>query len=224
MKLLLDAFERAKKSVEYFALDLSLPELQRTLLAVPTGTYEYVRCHGLLGTYDDGLEWLKMPENINMPKCILWMGSSIGNFDRSSAAAFLRQIAAVLGPQDCMLIGIDGCQDKDTIYQAYNDREGKTHEFDRNGLTHANKILGRQVFKQDEWEIIGEYDVVAGRHQAFYCPLKDIQFDDVHFKAGERVRFEESYKYSVAQTERLWEESGLMSQAAFGDQTGSYRK
>ena len=224
MQLLLDALERAEKYVDYFALDLSLAELQRTLSAVPTGTYEYVRCHGLLGTYDDGLDWLKMPENANIPKCILWLGSSIGNFDRKSAADFLGKFTKVLGPRDCMLIGIDGCQDKDVVYHAYNDREGKTHEFVRNGLTHANKILGREVFKQEDWEVIGEYDVAAGRHHAFYSPLKDIQFDDIKFKAGERVRIEESYKYSAAQTERLWEESGLVPRGMFGNQTGIYRK
>lgn len=191
---------------------------------MPKGTYNHVHCHGLLGTYDDGLEWLKLPQNDVKSKCILHLGSSIGNFNREEAAQFLKGFAEILKPKDVMLIGIDGCQDQQRVYHAYNDREGKTHEFVRNGLVHANKLLGNDAFKQTEWEVIGEYDVAAGRHQAFYVPLKDIELDGIRFVAGERVRIEESYKYSEIQTEQLWEAAGLTAQAVFGDMTGQYSR
>jgi uncharacterized SAM-dependent methyltransferase len=74
--LLLQAFEDARKSVDYYALDLSQRELERTLSHVPD--FKYVRCHGLLGTYDDGTVWLKQPSIVGKPKCILHLGSSIG--------------------------------------------------------------------------------------------------------------------------------------------------
>lgn len=76
MCLLLQAFERLQKPVQYFALDLSRQELERTLAQVPD--FEYVSCQGLLGTYDDGREWLKQPSIAARPKCILHLGSSIG--------------------------------------------------------------------------------------------------------------------------------------------------
>lgn len=76
VSILLQALEKAQKEVDYFALDLSLKELRRTLEQVPD--FAYVRCHGLYGTYDDGLEWLKLPENSQRPKCIMSLGSSIG--------------------------------------------------------------------------------------------------------------------------------------------------
>lgn len=60
------ALEAAGKDVDYYALDLSLRELRRTLEQVPS--FEHVRCHGLHGTYDDGLAWLKKPENKVKPK------------------------------------------------------------------------------------------------------------------------------------------------------------
>lgn len=60
MKILLDALELARKRVHYFALDLSKPELERTLSAVPE-QYQYVRCHGLLGTVRHFSE-LSMPK------------------------------------------------------------------------------------------------------------------------------------------------------------------
>lgn len=183
-----------------------------------------MHCHGLLGTYDDGLEWLKLPQINARPKCILHLGSSIGNFNREEAAQFLKGFGETLKPTDVMLIGVDGCQDPKRVYHAYNDREGKTHEFVRNGLTHANELLGKEAFSQADWEVIGEYDVAAGRHQAFYVPLKDLGLDGISFVAGEKVRIEESYKYSEIQTEQLWEAAGLAAQSLFGDHTGQYRK
>ncbi|KAI9879049.1 MAG: hypothetical protein M1830_009745 [Pleopsidium flavum] len=224
VNILLQAIEKAEKDVDYLALDLSYSELQRTLLAVPKGTYKHVQCYGLHGTYDDGLEWLKRTENRAKPKCILSLGSSIGNFSRQDAAAFLGRFAEVMGLGDSMLMGIDGCQQKDKVYQAYNDREGKTHEFIRNGLTHANKLFGREVFNQQDWEIIGQYDEIEARHQAFYSPVKNISFDGINFKAGEMVRVEESYKYSSDQRRQLWERAGLVERAVFSDTSGDYRK
>lgn len=76
MNVLLRALEAAKKDIDYYALDLSLKELRRTLEQVPA--FRHVKCHGLHGTYDDGLDWLKMPENQSRPKCVMSLGSSIG--------------------------------------------------------------------------------------------------------------------------------------------------
>ena len=204
-------------------MDLSLPELERTLLAVPKGIYEHVRCYGLHGTYDDGLEWLKKPENISRPKCILSLGSSIGNFNRQEAAEFLKSFTQVMSERDSMLIGVDACQDKDKVFHAYNDKEGKTHEFIRNGLTNANAILGKEVFKQEDWEVIGEYDSAAARHQVFYSAVRDMDIEGVHFQTGERVRVEESYKYSALQSSQLWQDAGLAPRAIFGNGPGDYR-
>ena len=220
---MLQAFERAGKDIDYYALDLSRPELERTLAQVE-GVYQHVHCHGLFGTYDDGLAWLKEPENQEKPKCILWMGSSVGNLTRPEAVDFMKGFSQVLRGQDVMLIGVDACQDKGKIYHAYNDREGKTHEFDLNGLAHANRLVGKKVFNRSDWKIIGEYDEDAGRHQAFYSPVRDVVVEGIPIKAGERIRFEESYKYSLLQSGELWRHAGLMELARFGNRINEYRK
>jgi L-histidine Nalpha-methyltransferase / hercynylcysteine S-oxide synthase len=108
--------------VIYYALDLMESELQRTLAQVPQ--YEYVKCLGLLGTYDDGFTWLRKPQNVDKRKTILSLGSSIGNFTREEAVEFVKQIFSALGPDDKALIGIDACRDPDRVYRAYNDVEG----------------------------------------------------------------------------------------------------
>lgn len=74
VSLLLQAFEQAAKQIDYYALDLSRDELQRTLAELPA--FEHVTCRGLWGTYDDGREWLGRVDE--RPKCIIHLGSSIG--------------------------------------------------------------------------------------------------------------------------------------------------
>lgn len=76
MSILLQALDAVGKDIDYYALDLSLDELRRTLEQVPE--FKHVKCHGLHGTYDDGLEWLKLSENSSRTKCIMSLGSSIG--------------------------------------------------------------------------------------------------------------------------------------------------
>lgn len=188
----MDALDRAKKHVTYYALDLMQSELDRTLADVPEGTFQYVECAGLLGTYDDGLEWLKRPENASRPKAIVSLGSSIGNFPPEDAAEFLAQFGELLGQDDLMLVGIDGCLDADRVYHAYNDRDGVTHEFTMNGLHHANRLLGYEAFEMNDWMAIGEYDSKGMRHRAFVAPKRDVTVEGVHVKQGEKVRIEES--------------------------------
>lgn len=126
--LLLQALEDAGKEIDYYALDLSRQELERTLAQVPP--LRWVKCHGLLGTYDDGREWLKRSSVAARSKCVLSLGSSIGkrlvgklddltmpryshlrtgNFHREDAASFLKGFSDVLQPSDTFLLGLDSC-------------------------------------------------------------------------------------------------------------------
>jgi len=222
VKLLLDALERAEKRVCYYALDLMKSELERTLAAIPVGTFKYVQCYGLWGTYDDGLEWLKTAENQQTPKTILSLGSSIGNFTRDEAVGFIAQFANVLKPTDSLLIGLDACQDSETVYHAYNDRHGVTHNFTMNGLYHANRLLGYEAFVIDDWEAVGEYDKAGERHRAFVVPKRDVHVEGVFVEKGERVRIEESYKYNREQSMRLWHGAGCKEVAEWTNQNCSY--
>lgn len=223
MNILLGALDRAGKDVEYYAVDLSLPELERTFAQVPA--YKHVKCFGLYGTYDHALEWLKSSQIRSKPKTILWLGSSCGNFKRPELAPFLASYRDALQPGDTMLIGIDSCKDPERVYHAYNDKEGVTHQFILNGLKHAKMILGPEAgFDLSDWEVIGEYDEEAGRHHAFVSPLKDVVVDDVLIKKGERVRIEESYKYSREEVSHLWEEAGLAANTVWSNSRGDYGK
>lgn len=223
IRILLEALERAEKDIEYYALDLSLAELERTLSAIPAGSFKHVKYFGLHGTYDDGLEWLKSAETANRrQKNILWLGSSIGNFKRDDGAQFLKTFSDILRPGDTMIIGIDGCQDPDRVYHAYNDKQGVTHKFIRNGLQHANQIFGHEEFDMKKWTVIGEYNKAARRHQAFVSPTQETRIDGVVIHKDERVRIEESYKFSELDILRLWETASLVEGAKWANKTGDY--
>ncbi|KAB2579379.1 Ergothioneine biosynthesis protein 1 [Lasiodiplodia theobromae] len=222
VNILLQALERQKKDVDYFALDLSLPELERTLAQVPSQSYNHVTCHGLHGTYDDGMVWMKRPEIASRPKTVLWLGSSVGNFKRHEAGPFLHSITHSLQTGDKLLVGIDACKDSERVYHAYNDRHNVTHEFILNGLKNANRILGSEQFKPGEWEVIGEYDAQNGRHHAFVSPLKDVTVDGIRIRSGERLRIEESYKYSAEETRQLWETGQVAEGCKWTNKTGDY--
>jgi EasF-like predicted methyltransferase len=223
IRILLEALERAEKDVEYYALDLSLTELERTLSAIPKGFFKHVKCFGLHGTYDDGLEWLKSAETATTrQKNILSFGSSIGNFKRDDGAQFLKRFSDILRPGDTMIVGMDGCQDPEKVYHAYNDREGVTHDFIRNGLENANRIFGRKDFDLEKWNVIGEYDEAAGRHHAFVFPTQDTTIDSITVKKDERVRIEESYKFSELDVSRLWKAASLVQGAKWANKLGDY--
>lgn len=123
-----------------------------------------------------------------------------------------------------MLVGIDSCKDPDRVYHAYNDREGLTHEFIYNGLKHANRLMGQEAFVKDDWEVIGEYDSEAGRHQAFVSPLKDVEIDGVRISKGERLRIEESYKYSREEILEIWRGARLADSTVWANSKGDYGK
>jgi L-histidine Nalpha-methyltransferase / hercynylcysteine S-oxide synthase len=199
-----------------------LKELERTFAEVYAGDYRYVRCFGLHGTYDDGLEWLQQPENLDKPKTLLWLGSSIGNFTRSDASSFLSAIAAALKSRDQLIVGIDACKHPERVFHAYNDRDGVTHDFILNGLRHANTLLGNEVFEEGQWLVHGEYDAAGGRHQAFVYPVEDVVVNGVPIRKGERFRIEQSHKYSPDESQRLWEEAGIIEGARWTNSAGDY--
>lgn len=76
----------------YYALDLCEEPL-RAGLAELRHNYPSITFRGLQGTYDDCLAYIgqHMPSAPGQ-RLVLWLGSSIGNYTRPEAAAFLRSV------------------------------------------------------------------------------------------------------------------------------------
>jgi uncharacterized SAM-dependent methyltransferase len=191
-------------------------ELVRSLQGL-TSKYTHVKVAGLHGTYDDGIALLK---RTTTQKSILWLGSSLANMDREDSAAFLQGFP--MNPGDTWVIGIDRRKDPFKIWRAYNDSQGVTRDFELNGLVNANKIIGTEAFKQEDWDYVGEYDAIGGRHEAWFVPNKDVKVCGVDFKKGQKVLVERSYKYGEREVKELWETAGVVEVGRWSDPEKAY--
>jgi len=100
---------------------------------VSLGGYKNVTTAGLWGTYDEGMAFISsFPSEV--PKTILWLGSSIGNMTRAEAREFISNYRDRLNVGDNWLIGIDRRNSPKDITLAYNDTRSVTREFIMNGL------------------------------------------------------------------------------------------
>ncbi|KAI5288152.1 hypothetical protein KEM54_005432 [Ascosphaera aggregata] len=222
IQILLDEFEKQKKDCHYYALDLDESELERSFDNINIRQYSYVRFDCLQGTYTDGLKWLNHPENREGPMCIMSIGSSLGNFDYKEACNFLRTCACHLYPGDKMMIGLDSCNNEKRVYRAYNDSAGLTEKFYYNALTHANTILGSEVFKRENWELSTLYDAAKVRHEAYLIAKVDFQYEDISIQKGEKVLIEQSQKYPNFSFMKLWADCGLVPKAQFANYEEDY--
>ncbi|RAL14149.1 uncharacterized protein BO97DRAFT_469400 [Aspergillus homomorphus CBS 101889] len=212
VKILLDALDELGHEVDYFALDVSFTELQRTLSMVPPGIFRHVRCFGLLGTYDDGREWLQQSDIRSRPKTILSLGSTLGSFQRADAAGFLASFVhteAGKGSSPSFLIGLDGCMDRERVLAAYNDPEGVNRRFIKHGLERANEALEREAFELDRWDVVGHWDAENGSHDQFYFPTDSVSLAGATIPAGRRILAVQSHKYDAEDRNTLCRRAGL---------------
>lgn len=212
-RILLDALDKLGKEVDYFALDVSFTELQRTLSAIPPGTFRHVRCFGLFGTYDNAREWLQRPGIATRSKTLLFLGSTLGGFQRDEAAAFLSSFVPE-SPQPgevlpSFLLGLDGCKHPQRVHDAYNDSEGVNRRFVRHGLERANEIIGDEVFDLEKWDVVGCWDQARGCHNQCYVAKENLCLAGVAVPAGRRILAIQSHKYDAADRETLCRAAGL---------------
>ncbi|KAF9483484.1 hypothetical protein BDN70DRAFT_873769 [Pholiota conissans] len=156
------------------------------------------------------------PERTKTALHILFLGSSLGNFNREDAATFLRSLPLRAGSDDTLLIGIDHDNDKALIEEAYNDSEGYTRRFVFNGLVSAGRALGNEcLFDESKWDYVNSYSVSERRHEAFFkskCSqtLSEPRSGRVFtFLKDELVKIEESWKFSETDVYTLFVNANL---------------
>lgn len=108
-------------------------------------------------------------EHSSPPLHLMFLGSSLGNFDRVGSANFLRSLPLRPGSSDTLLLGLDGRNEKSRIERAYNDPEGYTEKFIMNGLNVASKAIGLSgadkqggVDLMDQFDYMGVYNESIG--------------------------------------------------------------
>jgi dimethylhistidine N-methyltransferase len=131
---------------------------------------------------------------------VFFPGSTIGNFERHEAVAFLRRIAATVGRGGGLLVGVDVNQDVRSILPAYNDPAGVTAAFNRNMLSNINDLFGSD-FEPEHFEHLAIYNRAAHRIEMYLVSdrAQRVRLNGaaIDFGAGEAVRTEYSHKYPL---------------------------
>ncbi|KAG0269148.1 hypothetical protein BGZ95_002179 [Linnemannia exigua] len=214
--LLLNALERKRKNIRYYALDLMLDELTKSLKSL--GQFANVKTAGLWGTYDQGLTFVSSFGS-DVPKTLLWLGSSIGNLNRQESQEFIASYRKTLNVGDNWIIGIDRRNDAQEITVAYNDPKGITRDFIMNGLDHINVLLGQEFIDRQKFRYFAQYNVEVGRHEAFYQVTEAHELVYTSPSTAEEIRIalakdelinvEYSYKWSLQESTQLFEDTQM---------------
>jgi L-histidine N-alpha-methyltransferase len=173
--------------------------------------------------YTHGLELA--PEEAGERRLVLYIGSSIGNFDPREAAELLDGVRAGLKPGDGLLLGVDLVKDAATLVAAYDDAAGVTAAFNLNLLERLNRELGadfdlgafahRAVWNGAESRI--EMHLASRGKQRVRLEALDL---NVKFAAGETIHTENSYKYAPGAAEATLAKAGFAPVESWTDERG----
>lgn len=150
---------------------------------------------------------LSLPRFIDPSQRLLFFpGSSIGNFTRLEAAEFLRNSRRLIERGGFLLIGFDSRKEAALLHAAYNDKQRVTERFNLNVLKNINSITGAH-FDPERFNHIATYDEVTGCVRIFLqsrvSHTVDLRGEKIHFRRGERIHTEDSYKYSPKEVQEL---------------------
>ncbi len=146
-----------------------------------------------------------LAERPDMPPVFFYPGSSIGNFVRDDAVAFLRSVREHIGRHPSgdagrLLIGIDLVKDRATLRAAYDDAIGVTAAFNRNVLRVANRLLDAD-FDPAAFDHRASFDETFGRieMQLVSRRRQTVRIGEAArtFDADEVIVTEYSHKYTV---------------------------
>ncbi|MFI5385959.1 MAG: L-histidine N(alpha)-methyltransferase [Fimbriimonadales bacterium] len=196
-RLLLRAAVERQDEVEYVPIDIST-EFLRVSSEELLDEVDRLRVTALDGDYLDALVALPAHEGSRL---LLFLGSSIGNFEPPEAISFLTRVCEVMRPEDRLLVGVDIEKAREIIEPAYNDAEGVTELFNKNMLARINH------------ELCGHFDPSLFEHRAPWIEEKsriemrlvsrldqEVAIDGLDrifaFREGEYIHTENSHKWS----------------------------
>jgi dimethylhistidine N-methyltransferase len=161
-------------------------------------------------------------DDISYTKLVLFLGSSIGNFELIEARSLLRSVRQRLNASDFLLVGFDLQKDESVLSAAYNDKAGITAKFNLNLLARINRELGGN-FELEKFEHYAFYNHEQNRMEMHLISKIDQQLyigalgKTFSLKKGESIHTENSYKYSVNQIVALAEDCGFGIEKNFTD-------
>jgi len=154
--------------------------------------------------YLDGLLEVASHRQPGQHLFVLFLGSTIGNFDRPAGLKFLAEVRRILEPGDSLLLGTDLEKSSAQLLRAYDDELGVTAAFNLNLLARINRELEAD-FDLSQFEHVAKINYEARsvemhlrsrRRQTVSIPAAEVV---VEFRSGETIWTESSHKYSAAE-------------------------
>ncbi len=179
-------------------------EISPTALAMCERELRDIDCISIVGferEYLDGLREVAARRQQGAHLMVMFLGSTIGNFDRPADVKFLREIRRTLLPGDSLLLGTDLEKPLPQLLAAYDDSLGVTAAFNLNLLARINR------------ELDADFDLAQFEHEArFNTQSRSIEMHlrskmdqvvaipraevSVKFAADETIWTETTHKYS----------------------------
>jgi L-histidine Nalpha-methyltransferase len=221
---LLSAMRAGGRLDTYVPVDIS-EEITHQTAASLVDEYPGLDVRGLVCDFEQHLE--RIPDDGSGVRLIAFLGGTIGNLYPRPRQAFLERIAALLGPDDHLLLGTDLIKRPDRLEAAYDDAAGITAEFNKNVLAVLNRELGAD-FDLEAFEHVARYDAEAERMDIRLRSLADqeVRLDgldlEISFAAGEEMRTEISTKFTRERLQSVYAGAGLELRGWFTDAAGDY--
>ena len=200
-------------------------EISATALAMcrrELSDLESISIVGFEREYLDGLLEVAARRQDDAHLLVLFLGSTIGNFDRPAGTKFLRQVRRILQPGDALLLGTDLEKPIPQLIAAYDDPLGVTAAFNLNLLARINRELEGD-FDLQQFEHVARFNQEARsiemhlrskRKQMVTIPVADLS---VSFKENETIWTESSHKYSRHELLQIAMAAGFQCQAQWID-------
>lgn len=209
----------AKRAITYCPIDISESALERCSLDLRQ--MDSVDVVPVAASFLDGLQEGVRLRDPDKPLVVLFLGSTIGNFEPAEAEKFLSEIRRLLQPGDALYLSTDLEKDADRMIAAYDDPAGVTAAFNLNLLARINRELqGSFVLSQfrhdaryNEQEQRVEMHVRSTVEQSVEIGSDFM----VNLNQGETIRTECSYKFSCERVIRLARRSGFTCEKQWVD-------
>ena len=204
----------------YYPIEISPAALAMCKREV--GDIQAISILGLERDYLDGLAEVAAQRRNGKPLLVLFLGSTIGNFDPPAAASFLQELRGLLQPGDSLLLGTDLEKPVPVLLDAYDDPIGVTAAFNLNLLGRINRELDGH-FDLAQFDHEARFNTIArrvemhlrsNRRQRVAIEKADLS---VTFEEGETIWTESSHKYSCAEVLRMAQASGFRCEAQWID-------
>jgi L-histidine N-alpha-methyltransferase len=210
-----------QQHTSYFPIEIS-----RSALAMcerELGDIDAMSIVGFEREYLDGLLEVAARRRNGQHLLVLFLGSTIGNFDRPAAAKFLREMRQILQPGDSLLLGTDLEKPIPQLLKAYDDPLGVTAGFDLNLLARINRELDADFMLAD-FQHVARFDEEARRVEMHLRSLRTqgvtIAKADLAFQLveGESIWTESSHKFAAEEPLQIAKATGFHCRAQWIDQ------